>query len=205
MRTVKPLGSEKSGSETMSQGSFSALRALEQFGVPFICFSDTCRVSHISESATRLLRSCYGSFASPLEALQECVATLIQSPIGAGPLVSTSVPYDALLSDGQSTARCRVQFYRTSDRAQNTISVLALLVETEEPAPHFHVTLTQREREVALRISRGETTKSIANALAISGHTVRRHTEHIYEKSGVRTRGSLAAAYARASRRDLDA
>jgi len=53
--------------------------------------------------------------------------------------------------------------------------------------------LTQRECEVALRLSRGERNATIASALGVSGHTVRRHTERILAKLGVSNRAEASA------------
>ena len=57
--------------------------------------------------------------------------------------------------------------------------------------------LTAREAEVLGWIARGKTNLQIARLLFISPHTVRKHTENIFEKLDVRTR-TEAAAHARA-------
>lgn len=49
--------------------------------------------------------------------------------------------------------------------------------------------LTEREVGILRALSRGQTTKEIARGLAISPKTVDNHTQHIFEKIGVRTRG----------------
>ncbi|MBK7954177.1 MAG: helix-turn-helix transcriptional regulator [Candidatus Accumulibacter sp.] len=71
------------------------------------------------------------------------------------------------------------------------------------PAAHFHVTvygqlrylqgrpdgaleqLSQRQREIALRYTRGETYSAIATALSLSPATVRNHIAHCFKKLGV--------------------
>jgi DNA-binding CsgD family transcriptional regulator/PAS domain-containing protein len=54
--------------------------------------------------------------------------------------------------------------------------------------------LTRREAEVALRIAAGATRDAIAAELGVSPHTVRAHTERIFLKLGVNTRGAVAMA-----------
>lgn len=58
--------------------------------------------------------------------------------------------------------------------------------------------LTKREEAVAILLSEGLPTKAIAMRLAISKHTVRRHTESIFRKLGVANRASVASALGRA-------
>lgn len=53
--------------------------------------------------------------------------------------------------------------------------------------------LSGRERAVADLIAHGKSNKCIAVQLSISEHTVRRHTEHLFTKLGVRTRAAVAA------------
>lgn len=54
--------------------------------------------------------------------------------------------------------------------------------------------LTAREAEVALLLAKGATRNEIAAALVISPHTARAHTEKVFLKLGVTTRGSVASA-----------
>ncbi len=54
-------------------------------------------------------------------------------------------------------------------------------------------TLTAREAEVLLWVSRGKTNRDIAEILMMSPRTVNKHLEHIFEKLGVETRTAAAA------------
>jgi DNA-binding CsgD family transcriptional regulator len=56
--------------------------------------------------------------------------------------------------------------------------------------------LTAREREVALRIIRGETTQQVAGALYLSPWTVQDHLKAVFDKTGVRSRRDLVAELA---------
>jgi DNA-binding CsgD family transcriptional regulator/PAS domain-containing protein len=53
--------------------------------------------------------------------------------------------------------------------------------------------LTRRESQVAALITRGLSSKEIADRLCISKHTVRHHTEHLMQKLGLHTRTALVA------------
>jgi len=53
--------------------------------------------------------------------------------------------------------------------------------------------LSTREREVAMLIADGVTTRQIATALALSEHTVRDYIKAIFDKVGVSSRGALVA------------
>ena len=52
--------------------------------------------------------------------------------------------------------------------------------------------LTERERQVAEYVAMGMPSATIAGILGISVHTVRRHTERVFAKTGARSRGELA-------------
>ncbi len=53
--------------------------------------------------------------------------------------------------------------------------------------------LTGRERQVLDLLARGRTNKEIAEALVITGNTVKRHLKAIFDKLGVHTRSAAAA------------
>lgn len=56
--------------------------------------------------------------------------------------------------------------------------------------------LTAREREVIAHVAKGRTNGEVAQLLAISPETVRKHLENAYEKLGVHTRtGAVAAVF----------
>ena len=63
--------------------------------------------------------------------------------------------------------------------------------------------LTPREVQVAELLATAHTTKEAAAALGISPHTVRRHSEHIFAKLGVRSRSAVVLALAGARRAPL--
>ena len=56
-------------------------------------------------------------------------------------------------------------------------------------------TLSIREQEILRLLSEGKVSKEIADQLAISYHTVRVHTKHIYEKLHVRSRSEAVLKF----------
>ena len=67
------------------------------------------------------------------------------------------------------------------------------LTETAAAAPRRRgeSTLTAREREIAVLVAAGHTTRAIADTLVISERTVETHIAAIYRKLGVTSRGAL--------------
>ena len=57
------------------------------------------------------------------------------------------------------------------------------------------VSLTAREEEILLLLSRGYSNKEIADRLSVGTETVRSHLKHIYEKMHVRSRAEAVARY----------
>ena len=64
----------------------------------------------------------------------------------------------------------------------------------EEPRPAWFSVLSSREREVALRLTRGDANKEIARALHISTATVKDHVHNSLQKSGCSGRTHVALA-----------
>jgi DNA-binding NarL/FixJ family response regulator len=68
-------------------------------------------------------------------------------------------------------------------------------LDRRERARERAARLSGRELEVLARIARGEGNREIAEALAVSDFTVKRHVQHILEKLELPTRGAAAALY----------
>ena len=57
--------------------------------------------------------------------------------------------------------------------------------------------ISAREAEVLLWISRGKTSRDIADILLVSPRTIDKHIEQIYNKTGLSTRSAAAATASR--------
>jgi DNA-binding NarL/FixJ family response regulator len=55
--------------------------------------------------------------------------------------------------------------------------------------------LTEREEEILEQLSKGYSTKEIADRTSVSVNTVRTHFQHIYEKLHVRSRTEAVLKY----------
>jgi two-component system NarL family response regulator len=64
--------------------------------------------------------------------------------------------------------------------------------ETKQPQAEDEAHLSPREAEVLALIAAGETTRSIADQLYLSEHTVKRHTSSIFRKLHIRHRSQAA-------------
>ena len=88
------------------------------------------------------------------------------------------------LSAGMSPAAVAVVAERIGPSVASTV------------AQQIHARLSEREMEVAELLARGCSNDEIAQRLGISAHTARRHTEHVFDKLGVRTRAAVVALLA---------
>jgi DNA-binding NarL/FixJ family response regulator len=75
-----------------------------------------------------------------------------------------------------------------------TERLVALASATDPPEI---AALSPRERQVLLRIARGDTNRQIADHLVISEATARNHVSHVLEKLGLNRRSEAAALAAR--------
>ena len=66
--------------------------------------------------------------------------------------------------------------------------------ENHEGAAEFEQ-LSQREEEILQHLSKGYSTKEIADRLSVSVNTVRTHLQHIYEKLHVRSRAEAIVKF----------
>jgi DNA-binding CsgD family transcriptional regulator len=84
----------------------------------------------------------------------------------------------------------------------------SVIVEVERngpPLPHVddlvaRCGLTRREAEVALLLARGGSDREMARALGVSPHTIRKHTEHIFDKLRLHSRKAFVLRLSDAAR-----
>jgi DNA-binding NarL/FixJ family response regulator len=77
----------------------------------------------------------------------------------------------------------------SNEIANQVVSAMATEPKSE---PTSLARLSERERQIALLVARGLKNKDIANELAISENTVKRHLQSIFSKTGTRDRLELA-------------
>jgi DNA-binding NarL/FixJ family response regulator len=70
-----------------------------------------------------------------------------------------------------------------------------IVMTFQSPGSSDAATLSTREQEILELLSEGKVSKEIADQLAISYHTVRVHTKHIYEKLHVRSRSEAVLKF----------
>lgn len=79
----------------------------------------------------------------------------------------------------------------TSEIARKIVTTF----QSPPPGGGEAATLSVREQEILELLSQGKVSKEIADHLAISYHTVRVHTKHIYEKLHVRSRSEAVVKF----------
>jgi DNA-binding NarL/FixJ family response regulator len=113
---------------------------------------------------------------------ESCLRTLL-SCVGASPTdprrTAVSAAVDELLGSDPGTVHAALQ----------------RLAITSAPAVFLreHYRLTNREVDVAHLLALGKSNGEIADALSISEHTCRHHTERVLTKLGVRSRAAVAS------------
>jgi len=81
-----------------------------------------------------------------------------------------------------------------SDFLEHTHTLLSIMPQSpQRDAKRAYDGLTAREREIAVRIARGQSTREIAKALVISERTVETHIGNILSKLGYNARTQIAA------------
>lgn len=74
-----------------------------------------------------------------------------------------------------------------SDSSQSVIKKIHSLIEKNTYNTPEQETLTEREIEILIELTRGLSNKEIADTLSISIHTVISHRKNIIEKTGIKT------------------
>jgi len=85
----------------------------------------------------------------------------------------------------------------TCDETLNDATALVLIIDPEHenrPAPALLrqlYNLTNTEAEIALRLTRGDDLKQIADKLSVSPWTVRTHLQHLFAKTDTHRQAEL--------------
>jgi DNA-binding CsgD family transcriptional regulator len=147
-------------------------------------------VSEMSEAAARVLRHFFADAPNG----------------GRGKLPSSLASWLARRSRNWGLDRLQTEPYSAHRaEAKLTVHFIAdpvrperghLLIRRERAAVSGHslesLPLTARERDVLALVAAGKTNTEIGMLLAISGRTVQKHLEHVFEKLGVETRTAAA-------------
>lgn len=175
------------------------LTSLLECAVPFLHFDETGAVVTGSPEAWPLIRRAEDSVLDRLGALARVYGA-------AGPIMGQPTEF-AVPSASGLTLRVTAFPMRAPNSRINLIAVLAKTAPAVDDAPagrsgghlpspseqwYHDRNLTSREREVATHVATGQPSPLIAERLGISVHTVRRHTERVFTKLGVRSRAELA-------------
>ncbi|HXT17369.1 MAG TPA: helix-turn-helix transcriptional regulator [Gemmatimonadaceae bacterium] len=109
--------------------------------------------------------------------------------------------HDGVSAHSSDTAKVSSLIHElvADDLARLGYDVIVIAVRRHDPVLTAEAThgkdsarLTARERQVARELARGHSNQQIAGALGLSVHTVRRHTERVLRKLGVRSRHAVA-------------
>jgi len=174
-----------------------SLAVFENLGEPLAVYDANGRQLCCSAAFTCLLQGDAEAYRVRREAAELAVA------LCARELLTSAMKTDTLRRTLR-TARNRYRL-RASLMPRVVIDAHAALIHlrgycVRMPSPKRLCTrlgLTEREAEVALLVAEGLTSKEIAARLALSSHTVRRHSERVLEKLGLHTRAGVALALIR--------
>jgi DNA-binding CsgD family transcriptional regulator len=166
------------------------LEILVRYDIPFVCLDRAESTLHVSPGATALLAqhddkhlmlARFREAARAAFAADEAPRTL------ATPRVITRV------TDPIDGSHWAVHTVRTRHEWPIAI-VVREGIQMANRETILRERLSERERQVATMVAAGAPGKEIAEALSITYHTARRHTEHVYRKLGVRSRVELTRA-----------
>ena len=172
------------------------MRACDLMGTAAIMYDTTGRVMHQTPACTQLMLSDpeLATLSAEMQRMASCLARLCHGDREASELGATSTRVEK----STSTAAYLI---RASAMRASWMHGPWLMVSIERLTP-MPVTatdlqrsfgLTPSEARVAELLVQGRKAKQIAEALRLSWSTVRRHTERIYVKAGVRSQPELVA------------
>lgn len=123
-----------------------------------------------------------------LDSRAQSSASAVRSKSGADPIdcnYDLRIALEPLHAGVKPLAMVKVLSLRNQPYWQSTL------------APARVTRLSARERDIAQRVERGETTQAIASALGVTPNTVKTHLRRLSQKLGVRRRSQVASALAR--------
>jgi DNA-binding CsgD family transcriptional regulator len=172
------------------------VRGLEILTLGLALYAGSGRLVFANEALRRLFRR-----APDRSRLQRALDRLAHSLLGGGhgePSTPAAVPRgDARIAQAEVDG-FRVRAVDVAGEALVDGGAVLVLVECAEDSRLLDPVgwdegLTRRERAVAVLLADGCSNADIAEALDISSHTARHHTESVMRKLGVRSRSQVAA------------
>jgi DNA-binding CsgD family transcriptional regulator len=172
-----------------------AMLALETSSCGHITLDRRGRIDLCTQRARRWLIYWFGCTRSSTTLPGEVQRWLRQQQLPATRTATPPAPRRPLLKERDGSQL----ILRLVDSPAPAGRVLVMEVRPTQPrvAPLLKLGLTAREAEVLLWVAQGKTNPEIATILGMKAGTVRKHTEHIFQKLGVETRtGAAAQAWA---------
>lgn len=159
----------------------------------FDWFNDVCKKSTTPEIATLLLEARGEVDASDLLPSVKVPTLVLHArqdevcPLSEGVFIASEIP-DAKFVQLESRNHILLEHEPAWERFKaEVLEFTGITAESGTEDPIF-ASLSPRERDILVGISRGATNQEIGNQLFISEKTVRNHVTRIFEKLGVHTR-----------------
>lgn len=172
------------------------MRACDMMGTPAVIYDTSGRVLHQTPACTRLMLSDpqLATVSAEMQRMASCLARLCHGDREAGVLGATSTRAEKQTSSASYMIRASALRASWMHGPWLMVSLERL---TPEPITASDLQrafgLTAAEARVGELLVRGLKAKQIADSLRLSWSTVRRHTERIYMKAGVRSQPELVA------------
>ncbi|OAN37858.1 helix-turn-helix transcriptional regulator [Mycolicibacterium iranicum] len=182
----------KAAERASSDGRFAAEVLCRQTAVQFGDYTSADRLKHLEKHvegprvglASRLAAAMGGGDAPQLASLSEAFEAMGDLVAAIDAASHAALTYRRLDRRGSAFA-CATRAESLAERSGVRTPALRRAVE---PMP-----LTEREREVAMLVGQGMSTRQIAERLTLSVRTVESHTYRAMSKTGMRSRNELAA------------
>jgi DNA-binding NarL/FixJ family response regulator len=166
----------------------SAHLALDTAGRFLVAVSRAGRVLWTTPQASMLIQKAGAD--APLDVLPPPVRAWLHACIEGQPGPRAASTTIKLNGDGESL---QLSFIGQVGPDELLLRVVALSTEADETLLRTRLSITSREAEVLLWLSRGKSNRDIAAILGLSPRTVNKHLEQMFEKLGVENRASATA------------
>lgn len=170
------------------------LRACDMMGTPAVIYDTNGKLVHQTPACARLMQMDpeLATLSAEMQRMASCLARLCHGDRVAGVLGATSPRVE-------KTTATATYLIRASALRASWMRGPWLMVSVERLTPEPVTAadlqaafgLTTAEARVAELLVKGRKTKAIAESLGLSWSTVRRHTERIYIKAGIRSQSEL--------------